>query len=65
MFCGVCVLLFIVGDKSKKVFNKNSSLVTMPLNELTDRRLKCDELKIQLVTWGFLGYYLEVKVDSF
>ena len=25
----------------------------MLLNELTDRRLKCDELEFQLVTWGY------------
>lgn len=42
--CDVCVLLFIVGDKSKKVFFKNLSLVTMPFNQLTYRRLMCDEL---------------------
>lgn len=27
--------------------------------------LWCDELKIQLVTWSFLGYFLGVKVISF
>lgn len=29
------------------------------------KALWCDELRFQLVTWGFLEYYLEVKVDSF
>lgn len=27
--------------------------------------LWCDELKVQLVTWGFLGDFLGVKVISF
>lgn len=37
----------------------------MPLNLMNIKALWCDELRFQLVTWGFLGYYLEVKVDSF
>lgn len=37
----------------------------MPLNELTDRWLKCDELKIQLVTWGYRVDFFGVKADYF
>lgn len=34
----------------------------MPLNELTDRRLKCDELEFQLVTGDGEEIFLGVKV---
>lgn len=37
----------------------------MPHKLMNIKVLWCDELKVQLVTWDFLGYYLEVKVDSF
>lgn len=36
----------------------------MPHKLMNIKVLWCDELKVQLVTWDFLGY-LEVKVDSF
>ena len=59
------VPFYIAHRITEKVFNKNSSLVTMPFNLMNIKALWCDELRFQLVTWGFLGYYLEVKVDSF
>lgn len=34
----------------KKIFGRNSSLVTQAHNILTDKPLRCDELKLQLVT---------------
>lgn len=37
----------------------------MPLNLMNIKALWCDELRFQLVTWGFWGDFLGVKVDSF
>ena len=37
----------------------------MPLKLMNIKVLWCDELRIQLVTWGFFGDFLEVKADSF
>lgn len=37
----------------------------MPHKLMNIKVLWCDELKVQLVTWGFLGDFLGVKVDSF
>ena len=38
------------GKETKKVFHKNSSLITSARNPLTDRDITCDELNKQNVT---------------
>lgn len=51
------VPFYIAHHITEKVFNKNSSLVTMPLKLMNIKALWCDELKVQLVTWDFLGVF--------
>ena len=38
------------GKETKKVFHKNSSLITFRYNTLTNNVLWCDELNFQLIT---------------
>jgi len=40
----------VTTKQRKKIFGRNSSLVTQAHNILTDKPLRCDELKLQLVT---------------
>ena len=51
------VPFYIAHRITEKVFIKDSSLVTMPLNLMNIKVLWCDELRFQLVTWGFLRVF--------
>jgi len=42
---------------AKKVFKKNSSLVTTGFNSLQANQLPCDELHFQLITEQHITYF--------
>lgn len=51
------------GKETKKVFHKNSSLITTAYNTLKDSALLCDELYFQLITLK-VNQYRESTINA-